>query len=96
MRGVKIVYPASLDNIVAEGQDLHHCVGGYVGKVAVKKTMILFLRRCEEAEKPFYTVEVLHGKVEQIRGVGNQAPTPEVAAFMDHWERQVLRVPAVA
>ena len=75
---------------------LRHCVGGYVGKVAAKKTMILFLRRCDEVEKPFYTVEVLHGKVEQVRGAGNQAATPEVAAFMDRWERQVLRAPAAA
>lgn len=94
--GMKIVYPASLDDIIVEGQSLHHCVGGYVGKVAAKKTMILFLRKCEEVEKPFYTVEVLHGKVEQVRGAGNQAPTPEVEAFMSRWERQVLRAPAAA
>ena len=94
--GMKIVYPASLDEIVDEGHILRHCVGGYVGKVAAKKTMILFLRRCDEVEKPFYTVEVLHGKVEQVRGAGNQAATPEVAAFMDRWERQVLRAPAAA
>lgn len=94
--GMKIVYPASLDDIVAEGQTLHHCVGGYVSKVAAHKTMILFLRRCEEAEKPFYTVEVLHGKVEQIRGIGNCEATPEVEAFMSKWERQVLRAPAAA
>ena len=89
--GMKIVYPASLDDIVAEGQALHHCVGGYVGKVAAKKTMILFLRRCEEVDKPFYTVEVLHGKVEQVRGTGNCNPTPEVEAFMSSWERKVLQ-----
>lgn len=56
--GMKIVYPASLDDIVDEGHTLRHCVGGYVGKVAAKKTMILFLRRCKEVEKPFYTVEM--------------------------------------
>lgn len=54
--GMKIVYPATPDDIVAEGNALHHCVGTYVGKVAQQKTMILFLRRCEDITKPFYTV----------------------------------------
>ena len=89
--GMKIVYPASLDDIVAEGQALHHCVGSYVDKVAAKKTIILFLRRSEAVDKPFYTVEVLHGKVSQVRGAGNQVATPEVNAFMNRWERQVLQ-----
>lgn len=89
--GMKIVYPASSDEIVAEGNALHHCVGGYVDRVAAKKCMILFLRRCEDVDKPFFTVEVQHRKVVQVRGNCNAAPTPEVRKFMDVWERRVLR-----
>lgn len=88
--GMKIVYPASLDDIVAEGNAQHHCVANYVDKVAAKKTMILFLRRCEAVSKPFYTVEVRGQKVVQVRGNSNQEPPPEVKKFMDIWERKVL------
>lgn len=88
--GMKIVYPATLDDIVAEGQALHHCVGSYVDKVAARKTMILFLRRSEDVEKPFYTVEVKNQKIIQVRGHGNQDPTPDVRKFMQMWERKVL------
>ena len=89
--GMKIVYPASSDEIVAEGNALRHCVASYVDKVAAHKTMILFLRRCEDVDKPFFTVEVQHRKVVQVRGNCNAAPTPEVRKFMDVWERRVLR-----
>lgn len=88
--GMKIVYPASLDDIVAEGQALHHCVGSYVDKVAARKTMILFLRKSEDVEKPYYTVEVKNREVMQVRGAGNQEPTPAVEKFMAAWERKVL------
>lgn len=89
--GMKIVYPASSDNIVAEGHALHHCVGGYVDRVARKKCMILFLRRCEDEGKPFYTVEVRGRKAVQVRGMENKEATPEVRKFMDLWEKRVLR-----
>lgn len=89
--GMRIVYPTSLDEIIAEGNALHHCVANYVDKVAKQKTMILFLRKSEDVDKPFYTVEVAHRKVAQVRGNGNAAPTPEVQKFMDVWEQQVLR-----
>ena len=88
---MKIVYPASLDDIVAEGNALHHCVGNYVDEVEAHKTMILFLRRCEDADKPYFTVEVQNKKVVQVRGMENADMTPEVKRFMDRWERQVLR-----
>lgn len=94
--GMKIVYPAAPDDIVAEGHALHHCVGGYVDRVARQKCMILFLRRCEDVAKPFYTVEVRNQKAVQVRGMQNADMTPEVKRFMDRWERQVLRAPAAA
>ena len=88
--GMKIVYPASLDDIIAEGNAQHHCAANYVDKVAARKTMILFLRRCEAVSEPFYTVEVRGQKVVQVRGNSNQEPTPEVKRFMTAWERKVL------
>lgn len=89
--GMKIVYPASSDEIIAEGHALHHCVGGYVDRVAKQKCMILFLRRCEDEGKPFYTVEVQGRKVVQVRGMENKEATPKVRKFMDIWERRVLQ-----
>lgn len=46
--------------LVAEGRALHHCVGNdsYMEKMAAGKSWILFLRRKEEPDKPYYTIEI--------------------------------------
>lgn len=89
--GMKFLLPATPEELAAEGSALHHCVGSYADRVARKECLILFLRQCENEDKPFYTVEVRNGEVVQVRGMGNCDPTPEVAQFMERWERQVLR-----
>ena len=89
--GMRMLLPATPEEIVAEGQALHHCVGSYVDRVARKECVILFLRQCEDISKPFYTVEVRGREVVQVRGWDNGDPTPEVKKFMGQWERQVLR-----
>ena len=89
--GMRIVLPDSADEIVAEGQALHHCVGSYIERAARKDCIILFLRQCEDLAKPFYTIEVRGRKIAQVRGMKNCDATPEVKAFMGQWERQVLR-----
>ena len=94
--GLKIVYPATPEDIVAEGHALHHCVGGYVDRVARKECMILFLRRCEDISTPYYTIEVRGQEVTQLRGKNNGEATPEVKKFIDLWSKDVLEAPALA
>ena len=89
--GMKMVLPANAEDLAAEGNALHHCVGSYANRVARKECVILFLRQTEELDKPFYTVEVRSGKIAQVRGFHNGDPTPEVERFMAKWEQQVLR-----
>ena len=91
--GMKIVYPSSPEEIIAEGHALHHCVGGYVDRVANKECIILFLRLCAEVEKPFYTIEVRNQKVIQVRG--NEDATPAVEKFMEQWTSKVLNATAL-
>lgn len=89
--GLKIVYPETPEEIVQEGNALHHCVGSYVERVAAKECIIVFLRAVNDPEKPFYTIEVRQSRITQIRGMGNQGATPEVDKFIMHWEREVLQ-----
>jgi len=95
MEGMKIVYPSTPDEIIAEGNALHHCVGGYVDRVAKRECIILFLRLCGEESRAFYTIEVKNRKVAQVRGMKNAPPTPEVQRFMEQWEKEVLAAPAM-
>lgn len=96
--GLKIVYPGAPNDVIKEGHALHHCVGSYTERVAKKECIILFLRKCSDETKPFYTIEVRDQKAVQVLGMGNCSMTPEVQAFIAAWEQRVLRtrLPAVA
>lgn len=99
LEGMTIVYPQKPEDIEAEGNALHHCVGSYVSRVAKKQCIILFLRQTTELQKSFYTIEVRDQTVIQVRGMQNCGPTPEVKRFMDVWEQNVLhqaKLPAAA
>ena len=87
---LQIVCPKRVNDLVAEGRALHHCVGSYVDRVAEGRCLIVFVRRVEEPEKPYVTVEVRNGKIEQIHGDHNSDPTEEVQKFVDLWSRKVL------
>lgn len=50
--------------------------------------MIFFIRRKEEPEKPYYTLE-WHGKVVQCRGSHNCDMTPEVKAFVQIFQEKM-------
>lgn len=88
--GMKIVYPKNPDDVVKEGHALHHCVGGYVDRVADHECIILFLRQCSDLQHPYYTIEIQGNKVVQVRGVSNCSATPEVEKFIKAWEQRVL------
>lgn len=88
--GMKIVVPTTPGELATEGNALHHCVGRYAGSVAKKECMILFVRKCCEIDKPYYTVEIRGQEVIQVRGVWNSLPTEEVQRFIDKFKQQVL------
>ena len=91
-----IVAPKSADEIVEEGQKLHHCVWQYVRKVAFHKSVILFLRRISEPNKPLCTLEIIDNELEQSKVYDNKNPSPEILRFIHQWEENVLKVPSMA
>ena len=83
-----IVVPEEMNKITKEGVYLHHCVGGYISRVAEGRTNILFLRRNEEIEIPFFTIEVNnHNEVIQIHGLYNRwlGNEPDAVKFAINW-----------
>lgn len=91
--GLFIRQPKNMTEIVNEGKRLHHCVGGYAERHAHMKLHIMFIRRADKPDVPFYTVEVdLFGKIVQVRGLRNCATTPEVDAFMEAYKEHLAEV----
>ncbi len=96
--------PQTPAEVVAEGQALHHCVGGYsyIGNHATGKNPILFLRRTTEPDVPFYTMEVNVRTNEILQCEGGLSEDghgryghihrvdlpPAAKAFLDEWESE--------
>ncbi len=98
--------PETIKEIVDEGQALDHCVGrmGYIKEMAEGRNAIVFLRRCAEPDKPWYTLEVSPKRIMQCEGARRddgkagyyghlyRDDLPEDAkAFLDAWEAKVCR-----
>ena len=67
-KGLILVVPKNGDEIRAEGEALHHCVGGYVERVAKGETNIFFVRKADEPDKSYFTMEWNHNKIIQCTG----------------------------
>ncbi|WMI81575.1 PcfJ domain-containing protein [Anaerotignum sp. MB30-C6] len=93
--GLTIRPPQKQEEITKEGVALHHCVGGYLKRMAEGETAILFLRHASEPDKPFYTLE-LNPKslsIVQCRTDHNKSydREPEIKDFVDTWLKKVVR-----
>ena len=89
--GMTIIPPKTSDEIVFEGQALHHCVASYVSKVAEDESIILFLRRTQNQNEPWYTIEIKNNnEITQIRGFNNESPTQDIKKFINEWQRKKL------
>lgn len=93
-KGLVIVVPKTGDEIKAEGQELHHCVGGYVNRVAKGETNIFFVRKAEAPDKPYFTMEFNNNKIVQCRGSHNCGMPPEVEAFVKVFEKKMQEASA--
>jgi len=81
-----IIAVKELLDLVKEGRVLNHCVGSYVDSVSNGNEYILFLRKNDNVDIPFYTIDVTpDGKVRQIHGKGNCSITKEIKPFIDKW-----------
>lgn len=87
----KIIVPRNPEDVSREGALLNHCVGGYINSIASGSKTILFLRRKEEPDKPFYTIEVNDSIVIQIHGLKNKwlGNNSEAIQFVINWLKEV-------
>ena len=73
--GLQIVAPTKPDDLRNEGSVLSHCVGGYVQAMAHGNNTILFIRRTDYPQHPYFTLDLAKGEVRQIHCYRNGNPT---------------------
>ncbi|EAC3022662.1 hypothetical protein ES686_12645 [Listeria monocytogenes] len=81
------IVPREVIDIVKEGKNLHHCVGGagYIERHIEGKTTIIFVRDKQDLEKSLYTLEFKNDQIYQLRGKHNCEPTPDVQEAANKW-----------
>lgn len=92
---------ATPQELIEEGDTLHHCVGGYHQKHAAETDVIFFVRRARRPERSLYTLDIrmdrdvpkevqLHGYRNEWCDRGRLHIPQRVRDFCDRWEREVL------
>lgn len=79
------IRPINSENeLIKEGETLRHCVASYSKRHLDTSRCILVIRRTNNSQNPFYTVEMdtKTNKIVQCRGFKNKEQTLEVAEFM--------------
>ena len=86
-----IVIPSRPGELAIEGITLHHCVRLYIDKVCEGITNIVFIRKKENPNTPFFTVEISNeGNIEQVHGNNNcnASTEPELTTFIKDWAKK--------
>ncbi len=86
--------PAQASDITREGRLLHHCVGAsdtYLENMDRRRSYIIFLRRKEEPDSPYYTIEAKwDGTVLQWYSAYDRRPDEEeIRKVLEKWSREV-------
>lgn len=91
----QVVYPQTHDDFIKEGCSLHHCVGsaGYYDRHVLGRSMVFFIRRANQPDKPFFTTEIDmdEGRIKQLYGFSDCSAPKEVRAFTEGFVRAAMR-----
>ena len=87
------------NDLIREGIELHHCVGGehYWNKHWQGKSLICFIRKRGEENTPYFTCEIgLEGAsgyyIAQLYGMKDCKPNQEIRAFAERYLRMIKPV----
>ena len=90
--------PESIEDIIVEGSTLGHCIDRtdvYFERIQNRTSYLVFLRKAERPEAPWYTLEIEPGgTIRQKRTVGNTQRDSDIKAFtpfLRKWQKNVLR-----
>ena len=92
-----ILAPQNIEDVIAEGNALHHCIDKsdkYFERINTKESFILFLRKKDDVSKPYYTLEVEpSGTIRQKRAeYDRQNPDLKQAeVFLKEWQKIVKK-----
>lgn len=91
-----IITPTSIEDIFQEGIILKHCIHTcdiYFNRIENRETFLVFLRRTNEPDKPWYTLEIEPGgNIRQKKSVLNEAykDLDDAMPFIKEWQQWIV------
>lgn len=101
-KGLMVMLPADTqEKLNIESAILHHCVRTYGDRIAKGKCWIWFIRKTNDRDTPFYTLETdTDGHMRQCRGLHNCSMTEDVERFVNqfttHLQKEIKKERASA
>lgn len=96
-KGYMVVVPSRIEEILEEGERLHHCVGGsdrYWERIERRESYVLFLRKASDPDTPYYTLEVEpDGTVRQKRTMYDRqnGDIKDAEKFLQEWQKVISK-----
>lgn len=88
-----VIFPASsIADLVEESRQQKNCVRTYCERIANNECHIYFMRRKEEIDKSFVTIEVRNNEIVQARVKYNELPCEEISRILEKWENNIISV----
>lgn len=89
--GYAIIIPPNVEDFTREGLEMHNCVGGYKKRVASGSTQVVYIRKLDDMDKSFGTMEIsTRETIIQARGKYNKDLPEDADAFVKKFEHEVL------
>lgn len=83
-----MILPKGSRDLILESQHMHNCVRSYAGAVSRGTTRIVFLRKKDEPEKSFGTIEVdCDNRLIQAKAFGNRHLDNKAQKFVRKWAK---------
>lgn len=81
-----IMIPRSADDVRDEGRQQGHCIAqAYLNHIAVGDTVCVFMRRIEDPNTSFITIEIRNNKIRQACVGHNRSVPEEQREWIRHW-----------
>lgn len=92
-----VIVPSRIEEIMAEGEKLHHCVGSsdrYWERIERNESYVLFLRRVSRPDDSYYTLEIEpDGTVRQKRTMYDRQKEDikDAEKFLREWQKAISK-----
>ena len=83
-----IRYPQTINDFVREAVYMQNCLLGYVEAVADNDTTVLFMRKADDVNMPFVTIEVQKNTLKQAYHRFNKDCTKEESEWISAWSKR--------